>query len=56
MEFFPLEMGGTGESTIDGVKSVLELLFLKTSLQLDSKNSAGVIQGDFVVTGTFKPR
>ena len=48
----PVEFGGTGETTVDGIKSVIGVTVFEDITPAGQQNSAGLIQGDIVVTGT----
>ncbi len=49
----PVELGGTGESTIEGIKTALELTVFEDITPLGQQNSSGLVQGDIVINGTF---
>jgi hypothetical protein len=48
----PVEFGGTGETTVDGIKSLIEVTVFEDITPVGQQNSAGLVQGDVVITGT----
>lgn len=49
----PVDLGGTGVSSLDSLKHALEITVFEDITAVGQQNSAGLVQGDIVVTGTF---
>ncbi len=48
----PVEFGGTGETSVNGIKSVIGVTVFEDITPAGQQNSAGLVQGDIFVTGT----
>jgi len=49
----PVEFGGTGETTVNGIKSLIGVTVFEDITPTGQQNSAGLVQGDIVVSGTL---
>ena len=49
----PIENGGTGEDSVEGIRSALGITVFEDVTPAGEQNSSGIVQGDIEITGKF---